>query len=79
MKSLAKELVGRQIRVNLVMPGYVDTPMLDGLNKNGLAKSVPLARIGRPEEVANAVYFLTTNRMMNAQMLVVDGGLSLVS
>lgn len=53
--------------------------MLDGLDKEGLSKSVPLGRIGRPDEVANAVHFLSTNQLMNAQMLVVDGGLSLVS
>lgn len=65
--------------MNLIMPGFVDTPMLDGLDKSALSKSVPFGRIGRPEEIANAAYFLSTNRMMNAQMLVVDGGLSLVS
>lgn len=79
MKSLSKELIGRQIRVNLIMLGYVDTPMLDGLDKNGMSKSVPLGRIGRPDEVANAVHFLCENQMMNAQTLVVDGGLSLVT
>ena len=78
VKSLSKELFRKNIRVNLIVPGFIDTPMLNGLNKNDLIQSIPLARLGKASDVANAVYFLSTNRLMNGQLLIVDGGLSLI-
>lgn len=76
-KSLSMELNRKNIRVNLVVPGFIDTPMLDGLDKEKLIANIPLGRLGSTDEVANAIWFLSSNRTINGQMLVVDGGLSL--
>src|SRR5207248_6263201 len=59
-KVLAKELARRRITVNAVAPGVIQTPMLGGLKPEVLAeyeKQIPVGRIGRPEDVANAVLF----------------------
>lgn len=77
-KSLAKELISKNIRTNLVVPGFIDTPMLDGLDKERLVNGIPLKRLGTADDVANAVHFLATNKSMNGQLLVIDGGLSLI-
>ena len=88
-RALAIELAGDCIRVNAVLPGAVDTPMLragigrwsadveDGLA--GLAGRTVLGRIGRPEEIAEAIYFLADGErsaFITGQALVVDGGAS---
>ncbi|WP_063735235.1 SDR family NAD(P)-dependent oxidoreductase [Streptomyces sp. RTd22] len=84
-RTWANELKGRNIRVNVVSPGTIDTPAVDGLAgtaedaaaiKAQFAARVPLGRIGRPEEVANAVAFLASEQssfILGAD-LYVDGG-----
>lgn len=79
VKSLSKELKMKDLRVNLVLPGFIDTPMLDGLDTKKLIETIPLKRLGRADEVANVVYFMCTNKLMDGQTFVIDGGLSLVS
>src|SRR5206468_4787508 len=62
-KVLAKELARRAITVNAVAPGVIDTPMLGAIRPEVLAeyeKQIPLGRLGRPEDVANAVLFLAS-------------------
>jgi len=78
-RSLALEL--KPIRVNVISPGFVDTPLFDVLGSDvrkeiltGVAQSLPGGRIGRPVEVAEAVIFLLANRYMNAEVLHIDGG-----
>jgi NAD(P)-dependent dehydrogenase (short-subunit alcohol dehydrogenase family) len=74
------------VRVNVVRPGIVDTPLLDrlapGVSKDDLAKlmakRVPLGRIGRPEEIADAILFLMGNDYVTGTTIAVDGGASLV-
>jgi 3-oxoacyl-[acyl-carrier protein] reductase len=79
-KSLARELGPMGIRVNAVAPGLIDTEMIASMKKelvDGIIKSASAGRIGRPEEVAEAVAFLASDRAsyINGQCLIVDGGL----
>lgn len=83
-KSLAKEVARYNIRVNAVAPGFVETDMLRELKdeyKNQLLKGIPLARFGRPEEIAQAVKFLVSDasNYITGQTLIIDGGLSIAS
>lgn len=79
-KSMAKELASRGITVNLVAPGFIDTDMTAGLPekvKEELLKSIPLAKLGSPEDVAQAVLFLASDAAsyITGQTLNVDGGM----
>lgn len=76
-KALAKELGPSGIRVNCVAPGVIDTDMnadLGGETLRALASDTPLCRIGTPEEVADAVYFLSESGFITGQVLGVSGG-----
>ena len=80
-RSLAKELARRNIRVNCVAPGFIDTDMVQSMDPRivaGVKKAVPMRRLGKPEEVAKVVRFLVSDAasFMTGQELVVDGGLS---
>lgn len=86
-RSWAAELVDRGIRVNSVAPGPIGTPGLSGLAPDeaaagqllqGLASGVPMGRLGTPEEVAEAVLFLASDRSsyLTGTELYVDGGAS---
>lgn len=82
-RALAVDLA--PIRVNTVVPGFIDTPLVAGLfggNRETLlaqaAKMTPVGRIGRPEDVADAVLFLMKNSFVTGIQLVVDGGRLLV-
>lgn len=78
-RSLALEF--KPIRVNVISPGFVDTPLYDAFGKDGraallaqAAEALPVGRIGRPDEVADAIIFLLTNGYMNCEVLHIDGG-----
>lgn len=78
-KSLAKELGPSGIRVNCVAPGVIDTDMLsqfDRADRAALAAQTPLGRLGRPEDVAEVVAFLSSDRsgFLTGQVIGVDGG-----
>lgn len=78
-KALAKELGPSGIRVNCVAPGVIETKMNAHLSSDdisALADATPLCRIGKPEEVAEAVYFLASEKssFITGQILTVDGG-----
>jgi NAD(P)-dependent dehydrogenase (short-subunit alcohol dehydrogenase family) len=82
-KSAALEAAGSGVRVNAVAPGPTDTAMLDRFTgsaerKAGLVAGVPLQRVGTPDEIANAIVFLASNRssFTTGQVLDVDGGKS---
>lgn len=80
-KSLAKELAGRNITVNAVAPGFIDTDMtavLPEAAKEALLKTIPMARLGQPEDVARAVAFFAADETayVTGQVLCVDGGMA---
>jgi len=79
-KTLAKELASRNIQVNAIAPGFVETDMTHKLTpqqKEALLGMVPLKRVAKPEEIASVVVFLASpaSSYMTGQVLCVDGGL----
>jgi 3-oxoacyl-[acyl-carrier protein] reductase len=79
-RSLAHELGSRNITVNCVAPGFIDTDMTDVLpeaQKAALLQQIPLGRLGRPEEIANAVAFLASEQAgyITGSELHVNGGM----
>lgn len=79
-KSLAKEVGSRNITVNTVAPGFIDTDMTKALaddQRAALLQGVPLARLGDPEEIANAVSFLCSDKAayITGETLHVNGGM----
>ena len=81
-KSLAKELGSRNVRANVVAPGYVKTQLTDVLPEEATAAmltNTPLGRLGEPEDVAGAVRFLCSDAasFITGEVLLVDGGLGM--
>lgn len=79
-KSAAKELASRNIRVNAVAPGFINTKMTEVLSeeiRNKMLAAIPLQRFGEPEDVANVVLFLASDASayMTGQVLSVSGGM----
>ncbi|MEY4513483.1 MAG: hypothetical protein RLZZ450_5605 [Pseudomonadota bacterium] len=77
-KSLSKELAKRRITVNAVAPGLVDTEMTKGAPIEEILKLIPMARLGRAEEVADLVTFLASERAayITGQVIGINGGLA---
>jgi 3-oxoacyl-[acyl-carrier protein] reductase len=81
-KSLARELGSRNVRANVVAPGYVKTQLTDVLPddaKEAMLSNTPLGRLGDPEDVAGAVRFLCSDEasFITGEVLLVDGGLGM--
>lgn len=89
-KGLAAELVGKNIRVNAIMPGYIMTPMVEGIAKDtdsenpqsivdGIAAGIPMKRLGTIEELGNLAAFLASDEAsyITGQGIVIDGGSTL--
>ena len=79
-KTIARELAGRSINVNAVAPGFIKTAMTDQLSevdREKLIVKIPMQELGNPEDVANAVLFLSSSLAdyITGQVLTVDGGL----
>ena len=82
-KSLAREVAARNITVNAIAPGFVDTEILNAMPAGTLEaalKMVPLARTAKPEEIAYAVAFLASDQAayITGQVLGVDGGMAMM-
>jgi 3-oxoacyl-[acyl-carrier protein] reductase len=80
-RGLARELGSRNIRVNSIAPGYLDTEMTHGLGdaqRNQIVRRTPLGRLGKPEDVLGAVHFLLSpeSDFMTGHVLVIDGGIT---
>nr|WP_326216699.1 3-oxoacyl-[acyl-carrier-protein] reductase [uncultured Oscillibacter sp.] len=81
-KSLAKELASRGVTVNAVAPGFIATDMTTAMTdaaKEATLASIPLQRLGAPEDVAHAVAFLASDEAayVTGQVLCVDGGMAM--
>ncbi|GAA1609298.1 SDR family NAD(P)-dependent oxidoreductase [Actinoplanes couchii] len=75
-KNIAIEWAPLGVRVNSVHPGFIETPMMGDTDRTPLVEVTPLGRVGRPEEVANAVLFLASDEasFVTGSELYVDGG-----
>ena len=79
-KSVARELASRSITCNAVAPGFIQTDMTENLGDNNpLLNSIPLGRMGKPEDIAAAVAFLASDSAayITGEVLKVDGGLAI--
>ena len=81
-RAMALELAPSDILINAISPGYTDTDMMDNLTasqKQGLINNVPLERLCKPDEVADAVLFLLApkNKYITGHNLIIDGGVTL--
>lgn len=79
-KSLARELASRNINVNAIAPGYIETDMTAKLNENqkqAILNLIPLKRIGKPEDIARMVVFLASDdaNYITGQVFCIDGGM----
>lgn len=79
-KTLARELAARNVTVNAIAPGFIDTAMTEAMPekaKEHVKSIIPLGRMGRPEDVAEAVFFLASDAAayITGQVLHVDGGM----
>ncbi len=79
-KSLAKEIGSRNITVNAIAPGFIETDMTEGLpeeNRKAMLETIPLKRTGTPEDIANAVLFLASDlaSYITGTVLNVSGGM----
>jgi 3-oxoacyl-[acyl-carrier protein] reductase len=82
-KSLAAEVASRGITVNVVAPGFIETPMtdvLDSSQKQALLTRVPMERLGQADEIAAAVTFLASNEAayITGTTLHVNGGMAML-
>ena len=82
-KSIALEVASRNINVNLVSPGFIISPMTDKLNdvqKNKILDNIPMKKFGEPTDIANLVYFLSTNEAsyITGQNFHINGGMLMV-
>ena len=81
-KSVAKELAARNVTVNAIAPGYIDTAMTQALSdkvKDEIAATIPMKRRGKPEDVANVVKFLCSDMAayVTGEVIRVDGGIAM--
>ena len=76
-KSVARELAARGVTCNAVAPGFIDTDMTKDLHDSPLAATIPLGRMGKPEEVAEAVAYLAGAEYVTGAVLHVDGGIAM--
>ena len=81
-KSLAREIGGKNINVNAIAPGFIDTDMTKVLNedqKKNIMSQVPLKRLGQADDIANLALFLASEQSnyITGQVIHVDGGMAM--
>ncbi len=76
-KSVAKEYASRNIRCSAVAPGFIDSEMTKELDRSELESHIPLGRLGRPQEIAEAVAYLADADYVTGEVLRVDGGIAM--
>ena len=76
-KSVAKELAPKGIRCNAVAPGFIETDMTGNQAANPLLNLIPLGKMGKPDDVADAVEYLVTANYVTGEVLRVDGGIAM--
>lgn len=76
-KSVARELAPRGVTCNAVAPGFIDTDMTKQLHDSPLAATIPMGRMGKPEEVAETVAFLADASYITGEVIRVDGGIAM--
>jgi 3-oxoacyl-[acyl-carrier protein] reductase len=76
-KALAREVGKKNILVNVVAPGFIETDMTEGLPKEQILNLIPISRLGKPDDVASVVNFLCTEEHMyiHGQVIGINGGL----
>ena len=79
-KAAAREYAKRNIRINAITPGFIETDMTEVLSpavKEDLLKQIPVGRFGKPDDIANAVYFLVSDlgNYITGHVLAVNGGM----
>ncbi len=76
-KALAQEVARKNVTVNAIAPGFIQTDMVEGLNEEELTKTIPLNRFGKPEEVAALVGFLASDEAgyITGECISINGGL----
>jgi 3-oxoacyl-[acyl-carrier protein] reductase len=76
-KALAQEVGKRNVTVNCVAPGFINTEMISGINENDFKQIIPLNRFGKPEEVADLVAFLASKKAsyITGEVISINGGL----
>ena len=76
-KSAARELAPKGIRCNAIAPGFIATDMTGSQTENPLLGTIPLGRMGEPEDVAEAAAYLATAKYVTGEVLRVDGGIAM--
>ena len=76
-KSAAKELASKGIRCNAIAPGFIATDMTEDQMENPLVKMIPLSRMGKPEDIAEAAAYLAAAPYVTGEILRVDGGIAI--
>ncbi|HEM3568629.1 TPA: 3-oxoacyl-[acyl-carrier-protein] reductase [Streptococcus suis] len=79
-KAIAREVAGRNIRVNAIAPGFIQSDMTDVLSdkiKEAMTAQIPMKRFGATEEVADVAVFLAKQEYLTGQVIAVDGGLTM--
>ncbi|MGF1982542.1 3-oxoacyl-[acyl-carrier-protein] reductase [Lactococcus taiwanensis] len=79
-KSIAREVAARNVRVNAVAPGFIESDMTEVLSdkvKDMMKGQIPMKRFGNPEEVATVVQFLAEQEYMTGQVISIDGGMAM--
>lgn len=79
-KSLAREVAARNVRVNVIAPGFIQSDMTDVLSdkiKDAMMGQIPMKRFGQAEEVADVAVFLASQEYLTGQVVAIDGGLTM--